>query len=68
MILYFKSLLVIGYSISDFGFEISDLPADSLAFQSEIVHPKSEIHLNPKLLQLSDLNAPEHDLISVILQ
>jgi len=29
--------------ISDFGFEISDLPAVSPAFKSEIVHPKSEI-------------------------
>jgi len=26
--------------ISDFGFEISDLPADSPAFKSEIVHPR----------------------------
>jgi len=26
--------------MSDFGFEISDLPADSPAFKSEIVHPK----------------------------
>jgi len=40
------------YRISDFGFEISDLPAVSPAFKSEIlalsevegVHPKSEIH------------------------
>ncbi len=34
--------------ISDFGFEISDLPADSPVIKSEIVHPKSEIELNPK--------------------
>jgi hypothetical protein len=29
--------------ISDVGFEISDLPAVSPVFKSEIVHPKSEI-------------------------
>jgi hypothetical protein len=30
--------------ISDFGFEIPDLPADSPVFKSGIVNPKSEIN------------------------
>ncbi len=32
-----------GFEISDFGCTILDLPADSLAFKSEISNPKSEI-------------------------
>jgi two-component system LytT family response regulator len=64
--------------ISDFRFEISDLPAVSPAFKSEIAHPKSEISLHltkpepmePKLIKtiVVDDEKPSRDGLSTFIR